>query len=88
MKKIVAVLLLLLGLLALAACSEKDTIEVESVVIRKEVLDGDQYYIYVEYPLPGMEGLFEASIKVRNRAEYNRYEVGDTYRLRRPAPKR
>lgn len=52
-------------------------------------LHGTQYYSYVQYEavIDGIPGTFEATIKVRNRAQYERYSVGDRYVFRRPAPR-
>ena len=87
--RIVAFLLICMMALSAAAACTRGGIETQSVILRKEVQDGTQYYFYVQYEavIDGIPGTFEATIKVRNRAEYDRYSVGDRYVFRRPAPR-
>jgi len=55
-------------------------------IVRKEVVNGNQYWFHLEYTIDGYDGIFTASIKLRSRAEYGRYEIGDSYRFKRPLP--
>jgi hypothetical protein len=41
----------------------------------------------VTYKIEGMEGNFEATIKIDKKAEFDKYSVGDEYIFYRPSPK-
>lgn len=88
MKKILSVLAIVLCLTLVSACSNNNMVNTKSTVVNKEIIDNNQYYFYVTYKIDGMEGEFEATIKVSGKTEYDKYSVGDEYTFKRPAPKK
>ncbi len=85
MKKLFCVLIVVILLVSVTGCAGSDDIQTPGTLIRKEILDSNQYYFYVEYEIEGQDGIYEATIKVRNAREYNDYEIGDIYMFGRPA---
>lgn len=88
MKKILSVLAIVLCLALVSACSNNNFVNTKSTIVDKDIVDNNQYYFYVTYKIDGMEGLFEATIKVSGKTEYDKYDVGDEYTFKRPAPKK
>ncbi len=82
MKKIIILAMAAVLLLTVSACSGGDTVEVESTIVEKVVVDGDRYQFKVTYSLEGNPG-YEATISV-NKRTWDRYNVGDIYKFKRP----
>jgi hypothetical protein len=88
MKKILFVSFLLLCFVLVSGCIDTTKyVETKSTITNKEIIDSNQYYFYVSYNIEGMDGLFEATIKVKNRTDYNKYSIGDEYVFKRPVSK-
>jgi len=89
MTKKLLFLLVVFCLIFTLGCGGVRSVDTESTIVRKEVKDGNQYYFYVEYiaVIDGIEGSFTATIKLPNKAIYDRYEVGDKYVFKRPVPR-
>jgi len=85
---ICALILCLIMLTSLTSCSNsQNMVETKSLIVDKEVKDGNQYYFYVTYHIEGMDGTFDATIKVKNKTVYDQYDIGDEYTFDRPASK-
>ncbi len=88
MKKLILISVLVIGVLLIGGCSgSPKTVDTKSIIVNKEVVSSNQYYFYVTYKITGMDGDFEATIKVKNQTEYDRYNVGDEYIFKRPVTK-
>lgn len=88
MKKLLYLSLLILCLGLLLGCGDnRKYTDTTSTIINKEVQKSNQYYFYVTYKIDGMEGMFDATIKVKNVTEYNKYVIGDEYIFKRPVSK-
>lgn len=71
-------------LVFIAGCTDNNKyVETKSTITNKDVLDSNQYFFYASYEIEGREGLNEVTIKVKNKTEYDQYEVGDEYIFKR-----
>lgn len=84
MKKIFSLFVLALLGLALVGCND-DSIKVESTIIGMEIVDGS-YVLYVEYELEGFEEPLTATIYIKSKSEFDKYQLGDKYVFTRPNP--
>lgn len=88
MRKIIYIPFLFLCFVLISGCMDNNKyIETKSTITNKGILDSNQYYFYVSYKIEGMDGLFEATIKVKNKTEYDKYDIGDEYIFKRPVAK-
>ena len=85
MKKFFIIMLTTLMLLfTITACGTSNTITTDSTIVNKVAVDAYNYQLLVTYEIDGVSG-YEATIKVTKR-EFDRYQIGDTYTFKRPAP--
>ena len=87
MRKIISIIALVILLVLISGCSTNKGVETKSTIVNKEIKDGNQYYFYVTYKIEGMEGDFEATIKIDKKATYDKYSIGDEYIFYRPTSK-
>ncbi|TVP94122.1 MAG: hypothetical protein EA374_07930 [Acholeplasmatales bacterium] len=84
MKRLVLLCLVFTFLFSLAACDDSNTIEVEATITEKVIRNG-QHYFNLSYELEGFHAPLTAQEAVSKRV-FDRYDVGDTYLFKRPAP--
>jgi hypothetical protein len=88
MKRIISVVCCFLVVLMLVSCADTNKYaKTDGLIVRKDILENNQYYFYVEYEIEGMDGKFDATIKVKNETDYNKYDIGDSYVFDRLLPK-
>lgn len=87
MKRIISLIALVTLLVLFSGCSTNKGVETKSTIIDKQIIDGNQYYFMVTYKIEGMEGDFEATIKIDKKATYDSYFIGDEYIFYRPSAK-
>lgn len=87
MKKIIFILMLVTLLVLISGCSTDKGVETKSTIVNKEEKYGNQYYFYVTYKIEGMEGDFEATIKIDKKSTFDSYDIGDEYIFYRPSSK-
>jgi hypothetical protein len=87
MKRIISVIALVTLLVLFSGCSTNKGVETKSTINDKQIMDGNQYYFMVTYKIEGMEGDFEATIKIDKKATYDSYNIGDEYIFYRPSAK-
>jgi hypothetical protein len=73
LKKLIYITVLILCFALILGCNDNKYVETKSIITNKEIKDSDQYYFYVSYAIEGMDGLFEATIKVKNKSVYDSY---------------
>lgn len=86
MRKIIILIAFFLLLAVIGGCSSNKGEETRSTIVNKEVINGN-YYFMVTYKIEGMEGDFDATIKIDKKSEYDKYSVGDEYIFYRPSSK-
>lgn len=87
MKRTLAVTLVLILVISMVGCGIFNTYEkTEGIIIRKEIKNDDQYIFYLEYRIEGKSGTYETSVNIKNRIEYDAYNIGDKYIFPRPIP--
>ena len=84
MKRFLLCSLLVLFMVTLIACDDPNMIEVEATITEKVIRNG-QHYFNLSYELEGFHEPVTAQEAVSKRI-YDKYDVGDTYLFKRPAP--
>ena len=84
MKRLVWFGLIFVFMMTLVACDDSNTIEVEATITEKVYRNG-QHYFNLSYELEGFHEPLTAQEAVSKRI-YDKYDVGDTYLFKRPAP--
>jgi hypothetical protein len=86
MRKTIILIAFFLLLALVNGCSSNKGVETKSTIVSKDTVNGN-YYFMVTYKIEGMEGNFEATIKIDKKVEFDKYSVGDEYIFYRPSPK-
>jgi serine protease inhibitor len=87
MRKILLILVLITLMILCTGCTTNQGVETKSKIVDKQVIDGNQYYFMVTYKIDGLEGDFEATIKINKKATFDSYAIGDEYIFYRPSTK-